>query len=171
MIALLYLIFIAGLVCLTYLQTSRSIYVRSSGLFLMLGAALFYGLQLPEPPIVLWVILSACTAPGFLSDFYTATLRTWYFRVSDEVFWGMIIGGMIGVFFLPMAPSLLFFLLGSWIGAMIGYIRSGRTFSIPLIFKACTSAFTGTFGMALKLLMGMEMTYWFIYFTRFSTPT
>lgn len=170
MLALLYLIFIAGLVCLTYLQTSRSIYVRCSGLFLMLGAAVFYGLQTPEPPITLWVILGLCTAAGFLSDFYTATLRTWHFRVSDEVFWGMIIGGMIGVFFLPMAPSLLFFILGSWIGAMIGYIRSGREFAIPLIIKACTSAFTGTFGMALKLLMGMEMTYWFIYFTRLSTP-
>lgn len=132
----------------------------------MLGAAIFYGLQLPEPPITLWVILGLCTLVGFLSDFYAATLKTWHFRVSNEVFWGMIIGGMVGVFFLPMAPSLLFFLIGSWIGAMIGYIRSGREFVIPLLIKACTSAFTGTFGMAFKLLMGMEMTYWFIYFTR-----
>ena len=73
MIALLYLIFIAGLVCLTYLQTSRSIYVRSSGLFLMLGAAIFYGIQLPEPPITLWVILSACTAAVQLLACHTAT--------------------------------------------------------------------------------------------------
>lgn len=165
MIALLYLIFLAALVCLTYLQTSRSIYMRCLGLFLMLGAALFYSLQQSTFPVTLMVILGLCALAGFLSDYYAATLRTWHFRVSNEVFWGMIIGGMIGVFFLPMAPSLLFFLLGSWIGAMISYIRSGREFSIPLIFKACTSAFTGSFGMALKLLMGMEMTYWFLYFT------
>ncbi len=165
MIALLYLFFIAGLVCLTYLQTSRSIYVRCSGLFLMLGVALFYGLRQPVFPVTLLIILFTCALAGFLSDFYAATLRTWHFRVSNEVFWGMIIGGMIGMFFLPMAPSLLFFLLGSWIGAMIGYLRSGRDFSIPLIIKACISAFTGSFGMGVKLLMGMEMTYWFLYFT------
>lgn len=165
MIALLYLFFIAGLVCLTYLQTSRSIYMRCLGLFLMLGVALFYSLQQPVFPVTMMVILCLCALAGFLSDFYAATLRTWHFRVSNEVFWGMIIGGMIGIFFLPMAPSLLFFLLGSWIGAMIGYIRSGRTFSIPLIVKACISAFTGSFGMGVKLLMGMEMTYWFLYFT------
>lgn len=166
MIALLYLIFIAGLVCLTYLQTSRSIYVRCSGLFLMLGTALFYALQRPQFPIALMVIAGLCTAIGFFSDFYAATLRTWSFRVTDQVFWGMVIGGMIGFFFSALAaPSLFFFLLGSWVGAMIGYMRSSRGFSFSAMLKSCVSVFTASFGMGLKLLMGMEMTYWFIFFT------
>ncbi len=165
MLPLFYLFCIAALVCLTYLQTSRSIYMRSLGLFLLLGIGLLYGAQRPEFPVALVAIMAVCVAVGFLSDLYSATLRTWYFRVSEQVIWGMIIGSMVGVFFLPMAPSLLIFFMGAWIGAMFGYFRSNRGFSFGQMLRTCTSSITGSFGMSLKLLMGMEMVYWFLFFS------
>jgi uncharacterized protein YqgC (DUF456 family) len=160
---ILYLILITALVCLTTFQTNRSIYVRSLGLFLILAAALIYEFQFSSPPnIILIVAMSVLLVCGFATDYYSASLRTWYFRVSDQSIWGLIIGGFVGILFSGLFPSLLPFILGSLIGAFVGEVREKGFRSVPRVTKVTLGTFAGVFGMSAKLLLGMEMVYWFL---------
>lgn len=160
---ILYLILVTALVCLTTFQTNRSIYVRSLGLFLILAVALIYEFQFSTVPKLLLIIaMSVLLVLGFATDYYSASLRTWYFRVSDQSIWGLIIGGFVGLLFSSLYPTLLPFLLGSLIGALVGEIRVKGFLSVPRLTKVTLGTFAGVFGMSAKLLLGMEMIYWFL---------
>lgn len=162
---LLLLCLLAALACLTTFQTNRSIYVRSLGLFLILGVTLVSELQTPGPmDLILVIAMSTVVVLGFASDYYAASLRTWYFRASDQAAWGLVIGSFIGLLMNRLFPSLLLFLLGSLIGAMIGEIRARGMRSATQLGKAVLGTFAGVYGMSLKLLLGMEMTYWYLFF-------
>lgn len=182
MLYLLYLIVITALVCLTLFQTNRSIYIRSAGLFLILAAELVLQFQLKaesvpraaleagasfstDPNLILIVLMAMMLVLGFASDYYSATLRTWYFRVSDEAIWGLMIGGFIAcpIMFI-LFPTILVFLVFCLLGAMIGELRSRGFRSLGQIVKATIGTFAGVFGMATKLLLGIEMAYWFVNF-------
>ncbi len=163
MILLFHLILLAALACLTVFQTNRSIYIRSLGLFLILASTLAFELQ-SDNVINLGLIIgmSVLLILGFASDYYAASLRTWYFRVDDQAIWGLIIGGFLGLFFSSSLSSLLPFIVGSLLGAMIGQIRAKGFRSFPQIGKATLGTFAGVFGMSVKLLLGIEMVYWFL---------
>lgn len=163
MILLFHLILLAALACLTVFQTNRSIYVRSMGLFLILATTLAFQLQ-SDTGINLGLIMGmgALLVLGFASDYYAASLRTWYFRVSDQAIWGLIIGGFLGLFFSSSFNTLSPFIVGSIVGAMIGEIRASGFRSFPQIGKATLGTFAGVFGMSVKLLLGIEMVYWFL---------
>lgn len=166
MLILLYLVLIAALVCLTLFQTNRSIFVRCLGLFLILAAELVYQFQTQpqQPNLLLIVMMVMMLGLGFASDYYSASLRTWYFRVSDQAIWGLVIGGMIGIIVSMIFPTLLPFLLGSLIGALIGEGRARGMRSFSQLSKATLGTFAGIFGMSVKLLLGIEMSYWFMMF-------
>ncbi|PKL80448.1 MAG: hypothetical protein CVV27_00325 [Candidatus Melainabacteria bacterium HGW-Melainabacteria-1] len=170
MIYLLYLILIASLVCLTLFQTSRSIYVRSLGLFMILGVALIHQFQHDLPNLGLIVVMGLMLVLGFASDYYAASLRTWNFRVSDQAIWGLVIGGFVGIFMMVLFPTMLPFLLGSLLGAMIGEGRARGFRSASQLTKATLGAFAGVFGMSTKLLLGIEMIYWFLNFSGPAQP-
>ena len=160
---LFHLILLAALACLTVFQTNRSIYIRSIGLFLVLATTLAYELQ-SDLAINMGLIIGmgVLLLLGFASDYYAASLRTWYFRVSDQAVWGLIIGGFLGLFLASSFSTLLPFILGSLVGAMIGEIRAKGFRSFPQIGKATLGTFAGVFGMSVKLLLGIEMVYWFL---------
>lgn len=168
---LLLLSLLAALACLTVLQTKRSIFLRSLGLFVILGAEvakqilIYNSLQ----PLVLggMVVMAGL---GFASDFYAASLRTWYHRVSEQAIWGVMIGGFIGALLIGLAPYALFrtifmFLLGSLLGGLIGELRARGFRSAPQLVKATLGSFAGVFGMSVKLLLGLEMVHWFLIFS------
>lgn len=167
---LLLLSLLAALACLTLFQTNRSIYVRSLGLFLILAAALVQEFQLKTAPnLILIALMGLMLVLGFASDYYAASLRTWYFRVSEQAIWGVWIGGIIGALLFGLIPSRMFqtvflFLFGSLIGALVGEVRTRGFRSFPQISKAVLGAFAGVFGMSVKLLLGIEMAYWFLIF-------
>lgn len=165
MLSLLYLILIAAVVCLIVFQTNRSIFVRSTGLFLILAAGFMIQFQFRETPRF-DVILALCLflVLGFATDYYAASLRTWYFQVSDQAVWGLMIGSFVGLFMHSLFPSLLPFLSGALLGALIGEVRARGFRSGPQLGKAVMGTFAGVFGMSAKLLLGMEMIYWLLIF-------
>lgn len=168
MTALLLLTLLVALVCLTLFQTNRSIYVRSLGLFMILAAELVQQFQSSqaEPNILAIVAIGAMLVLGFASDYYSASLRTWYFRISDQAVWGLVIGGFIGILLtgIVLIPTLMPFIVGSLLGALIGEGRARGMRSIVHLTKATLGTFAGVFGMSVKLLLGMEMAYWFLLF-------
>jgi len=162
---LLNLILISALACLLIFQTNRLIFVRSMGLFLILAVGFVFEAQFSETPnLGLITALSVLLVLGFATDYYAASLRTWYFQVSDQALWGVVIGGFLGLFLLSLFPSLLPFMLGSLLGALIGELRARGFRSVPQLSKAMLGAFAGVFGMSAKLLLGMEMIYWLLLF-------
>ncbi|MEZ0373652.1 MAG: DUF456 family protein [Candidatus Sericytochromatia bacterium] len=169
MIYLLCLILLAALACLILFQTNRSIYVRSLGLFLILAAELIKEFQIGNINPLLITAMGLMLVLGFASDYYSASLRTWYFRVSDQAVWGLVIGGFIGIVLSVVFPTLLPFLFGSLLGALIGEIRARGFRSAAQISKATLGTFAGVFGMSVKLLLGIEMVYWFVMFIPPST--
>jgi len=165
---LLLLSLLAALACLTVFQTNRSIFVRSLGLFVILAAELVQEFELSrQPNLGLAVFMLCLVGLGFASDFYSATLRTWYFRVSEQAIWGVLIGGFVGALLTGLMPFAIFqttfmFLFGSLIGGLIGELRARGFRSVPQLGKAVLGSFVGVFGMSVKLLLGIEMAYWFL---------
>lgn len=165
MIKLFYLLMMAAVVCLITFQTNRSIYVRSLGLFLLMALILSADIQTG----LNWLLVigsAVFLTLGFASDFYSASLRTWFFRVSDQAIWGLIIGGFVCGALINWIPSLLPFVIGSLLGALVGEIRSKGFRSFTQIGKAVLGTFGGVFGMSTKLLLGLEMINWFLIFHR-----
>lgn len=165
MLILLNLAVIAALACLVFFQTNRSILIRSAGLLVILAAELVFSFQASAMPNIGFLIAMTCLfALGLASDYYMATLRTWSFRTSEQTVWGLGIGGFIAcpiMFYL--FPSILIFLVFSVVGAIIGDIRANGYRSVNQLFKSTVGTFVGVFGLSTKLLMGIEMAYWFVF--------
>lgn len=157
---------LTALVCLTTFQTNRSIYIRSLGLFLIFAASLVFQFQLSKAlNLNLMIALSVLLVLGFASDYYSASLRTWFFRVSTKAVWGFVIGGFIGLL-LASAGTLIPFILFSLLGALIGEIRARGMPSFQHAIKVMLGSFAGVFGMSAKLLIGMEMVFWFLRYSQ-----
>lgn len=160
---LFWLLAIVAIFCLIFLQTNRSLYVRSSGLFLLMATAALSHFNSGHPIMPVVVLCAVLMLAGFASDFYSATLRTWYFRVSDTALWGSIIGGFIGGFFSWVTLNTFGgFILGCFIGAFFGEIKNKGFGGFGPLMRATIGAVTGLFGMSFKLLMGAEMAVWMI---------
>lgn len=109
------------------------------------------------------VLVMSLMLMAFASDFYSASLRTWYFRVSDSALWGTVIGGFLGGFFSWVTVyTLSGFIVGSFLGAFIGEVKTRGMGNLKQLLKSSTGAVTGFFGMAMKLLLGLEITFWII---------
>ncbi|PIQ25523.1 hypothetical protein COW36_20985 [bacterium (Candidatus Blackallbacteria) CG17_big_fil_post_rev_8_21_14_2_50_48_46] len=160
--ALLLLTLIAALFCLLLFQTSRSIFVRSAGLFIILACAFVWELQIRAiPHYGLLVLISILMALGFASDYYSASLRTWYFRVSEAALWGVVIGSFAGGFILWMLlGSIGGLITGSLLGAVIGEFKARGVLSFKQGLKTALGACAGVFGMSAKLMFGLEMVFW-----------
>lgn len=154
----------ASLFCLLFFQTNRSIFVRSAGLFLIMACGFVWEFQLAAAPnYLLLSVLGVLLALGFASDYYSASLRTWYFRVAEESLWGVVIGSFIGGFILWMfLGSIGGMIVGSFLGALIGEIKAKGFVSFRQVMKASLGACAGVFGMAAKLMFGLEMVYWIL---------
>lgn len=154
----------AALLCLVFFQTSRSIFIRSAGLFLILACGMLWEFQLkPEPNYLLLILLSVLLVLGFASDYYSASLRTWFFRVSEESLWGVVIGSFIGGFILWMfLGSIGGIIAGSLIGALVGEVKVRGMVSARQALKTALGACAGVFGMSAKLMFGLEMVYWIL---------
>lgn len=160
----LLLMLAAALFCLIFFQTNRSIFVRSAGLFLIMACGFVWELQLsPEPHYLLLILLAVLLAMGFASDYYSASLRTWYFRVAEESLWGVVIGSFVGGFILWMfLGSIGGMIVGSLLGALIGELKAKGFVSFRQVTKATLGACAGVFGMSAKLMFGLEMVYWIL---------
>ncbi|MBC7475859.1 MAG: DUF456 domain-containing protein [Candidatus Sericytochromatia bacterium] len=159
-----YTLLLSGLFCLIYLQNSRSIYTRLSGLIVIFLTAVAHyiitGFSNPAAPIVL-SLLSILLVLGFLSDFYSATLRTWFFGVSNESMRTTTYSLFISLFLLPFVISFLsiadLLLFGTVVGALIGEIRYSRQKSFSKISKSVLGTVVGLYGMATKIIFGIQM--------------
>ena len=146
--------FLIGIFAITFLQTHKNIIIRSLGLLIILGAGLWFdttGTIYNMPLIIISIIL---TILGILSDIYTAILRTWGFQASVNAYWGGIIGGFIGLLSgIILKSFFLSFMVGTILGIFIGEIMAKRSG----LFKKTIGAFTGLFGMGVKLLFGLTI--------------
>lgn len=162
---LLSIILLLSLGLLIFLQTNRSIYMRSMGLLLIFACSCLLYIGATPGRYFLLFYLCCLMVIGFCSDYFSPSLRTWYFRVSYQSQMGVVIGGFVGLLLLfPWLPygSLLGFFLFSIIGSLIGEIRANGFRTFKLISKATLGACAGIFGMSLKLLLGIEMICWIL---------
>lgn len=160
---LLLLLLLLAIGSLVYLQNNRLLVARSFGLLIILGVMLFvyFSGMTPLHPFQMGLVLFLA-ALGFASDYYSASLRTWYFRVSDTSLWGIVIGSFIGLMMWSFTSTLSGFLIGSLLGALIGEIKARGFRSFRQVLKATLGACAGLFGMSLKLILGLEMLYWLL---------
>ena len=158
----LYLLIIIGVFSLIFLQNSRSIYLRVLGLIIIfLTAVLHYvfnGFTSNAPYILTGIsLLGLC---GILSDIYSATLRTWYFSVANSSMIATTYGIMIAILVLPLlginiAHALI---IGTLLGSLVGEIKAyGRNKSPVRVMKSVLGTTVGLYGMAIKILIGIEM--------------
>lgn len=159
MTKLMLLILLVAMLSLIMLQTNRSIVMRSFGLFLIFACALLNYVGVASHYLPKLLYLGALLAIGFMSDYFAASLRTWYYRVSPEALWGIVIGGVIGFLVFQYVTNITGFLLFSILGALIGELRAKGYRSFRQLMKSTFGACAGLFGMSLKLLLGMEMIY------------
>jgi len=159
----LYLILFSSIFLLVFLQTSRSLFLRSLGLFtIVVGIVGYYiikGFSINSPYIIGFTLLLGIL--GFLSDLYSATLRTWFFGVSSGSLMYSLYGTMIAIFFIPLIFGLNLahaILIGTLIGSFVGEIRvnnSGK--SASRIMKSMLGTVVGLYGMATKVIFGIQM--------------
>ncbi len=159
---IIYLLFLGGLITIVFSQNSRSIFIRLSGLILVFVVAILSQVKfgVSENNIIELLLIIILGISGILSDYYSATLRTWFFRVSAKTLMFTQYGIMLGLLFLPSAfrmgltSSLL---LGTILGAFIGELSSQTVHnrSISRALKSTFGTVIGLYGMGTKVLLGL----------------
>ncbi|MFN8579217.1 MAG: DUF456 domain-containing protein [Candidatus Sericytochromatia bacterium] len=160
---LIYLLLLGGILSTIFLQNSRSIYIRCIGVFIILATIFINRLQDSSinNDIPTLLLSSIYCILAFLSDSSSASLRTWYFGVSNETMRITFYSILFCLLFLPLAfgftvvPSLL---LGTMIGTLIGEIMTNngkKNFS--RILKSIFGTLIGLYGMGIKVLLGLLM--------------
>lgn len=163
----IYLSLLLAMFALIFLQNSRSIYLRVIGLVIIfLAAVADYILKgfTSSAPVIL-TLMSLLAVFGILSDLYSATLRTWFFSVSNRSMIAATYGIMFGILVLPIigldiSHSLM---IGTIVGSLIGELRAYGSKSPVRIIKSILGTVVGLFGMATKILIGLEMINIFFY--------
>lgn len=166
---LIYLLLLSGIIATIFLQNSRSIFVRSSGVFIILITILANKLQDGNiigdvASISLAVVYSILAV---LSDSMSPSLRTWFFGVSSETMRITFYSILFCLLFLPIAfgitvvPALL---LGTMLGTLIGEIMTNKgKKSFSRIMKSIFGTIVGLYGMGIKVLLGLLMIDTFLY--------
>jgi len=163
MLLALYLVLFSSVFLIVFLQTSRSLLLRSLGLFTIAAATTCYysltGFTPNSPYIIAMTIVLGIL--GFLSDFYSATLRTWFFGVSSSSMMHALYGVMIAIFFIPFLFGLNLahaILIGTLLGSLVGEIRTRTQGKSPSrMMKSMLGTVIGLYGMATKILVGIQM--------------
>lgn len=160
----IYLLLLGGLISIIFLQNSRSIFVRSIGLLVIFLTIAFHKIQLGfnNEDILSWILIVLFSVSGFLADFYSATLRTWFYSVSSRTMRITYYGIMLGLLFLPrafgmgIASSLI---VGTMIGALIGELstQTVHTRSVSRATKSVFGVLIGLYGMGIKVLIGLML--------------
>jgi uncharacterized protein YqgC (DUF456 family) len=165
----IYLLFLVGLITIVFSQNSRSIFIRLSGLILVFVTAILgeFTLGINENNILELILMITFGVSGILSDYYSATLRTWFFSVSARTMMITQYGILLGLLFFPSAfgmgltSSLLF---GTMLGAFIGELSSQTIYnrSISRALKSMLGTVIGLYGMGTKVLLGLMIVNLFV---------
>ena len=112
-----------------------------------------------------------------MSDIYSATLRTWFFRVSYDsmriTLYGMFLGTLIGSILLSLMTNgnimnvVHGMVLGTMIGSIVGELRNSRKPSFSNITKTMLGTLVGIFGMTIKMIVGVQMIEIFVFLSDF----
>ncbi|MFN4151246.1 MAG: hypothetical protein ACK4IX_09905 [Candidatus Sericytochromatia bacterium] len=147
---------------LVFLQTSRSMLLRSLGIFVILITSVLYFVAKGSPSslYVMMVFIPILSSMAFLSDYAYPSLRTWYHMVSSKT----ITDGLYGSFIFLLISNVLrlsipeALLLGTGVGLVVGEVRHRKEKNIKFIGKSVSGGITGMFGMSTKVLLGFIMT-------------
>jgi hypothetical protein len=165
----LYSVLFASVFLLVFLQTSRSILVRSLGLILIITSITGYYIisGFTNVSLLVLLLITPLGVLGFFSDLYSATLRTWFFKVSSYSMMHAIYGSMLCIFFIPwliFLPAIFRFnlassiLVGTIVGSLVGELRSTpRAKSASRVMKSILGTVVGLYGLTTKILFGMIM--------------
>ncbi|GIW21580.1 MAG: hypothetical protein KatS3mg068_0587 [Candidatus Sericytochromatia bacterium] len=160
------ILILTSIILSVFLQTSRNIFLRNLGLILSsLVVFINYSNNLQEK---MFVILFSVTLTilGFLSDYYSATLRTWFFLVSNKTiiytsYITFIATFLISYIFNPgIANSIM---IGSLLGAILGeFISQGSNKSLKKLLKYSLGTLVGLYGLGIKVLFSIQIAEIFI---------
>jgi hypothetical protein len=166
---IIYLLLLGGIISTIFLQNSRSIFVRCSGVFLIFITIAIDKLKdgyLNDDISTLVLSLIYCTL-SVLSDYSSPSLRTWFFGVSSETMRITFYSILFCLLFLPLAfglnvvPSLL---IGTMLGTLIGELMTNKSKkSFSRILKSIFGTVVGLYGMGIKVLLGLLMIDTFLY--------
>lgn len=108
-------------------------------------------------PTLVWLLV--LTGLTILGEVHMATCRAWYYRVSRDGLYGAFIFGFVVMFFFNGPFG---FLIGTFLGAIVGELRTHR--SPKTLLKLGIGTTMGITGpICFKLLMGLAMIFAFLY--------
>jgi len=154
---------VASLIGLIFLQNASSLFVRNIWLVtIWLGIFLYYFEKgFTTNSLVVISFSSVFILFGFLSDYYTATLKSWFFmaRVNERT---ILYGMFVAILFLPVLIGINIvhgLIIGTFFGSIFADIKSYkiRHQSPDRILKNALGAICGYFGKATKVLLAMQV--------------
>lgn len=161
-ILLINFLFFISIIALVFLQTSRSILIRTMGLFIIDIAIILFSFtyKSKEEFIFISIVSSLLGVLAFLSDYYSASLRTWFFYVSRDsikiTYFGILFSLLCFCFFFPRAIALSL-LAGTLFGSVIGELKEKEKKDFNRVLKSVLATMVGLYGMATKVLLGFVM--------------
>jgi hypothetical protein len=161
------LIILAGIISTLFLQTSRNIFLRNFGLILSsLMVLVSYSNNLNQDSILIISFCVILSLLGFLSDYYSATLRTWFFLVSNKTiiytsYITFLSTFLISYIFNPgIANSIM---ISSLLGAIAGeFIAQGSKKNFRNLLKFSLGTLIGLYGLGIKVLFSIQIAEIFI---------
>jgi len=130
------------------------------GPVLIFVAGLVHTLLLPEQGMSWWglTILGLLVGVAYLVDFLSGALGSKWFGGSKWGIWGVLLGGLVGLFF--GLPGLI---LGPLIGGFVFEIMFARKKIMPATKSTIGTAVGTGVGMVAKVALGVAMIVWFFY--------
>lgn len=161
-ILLINFLFFISIIALVFLQTSRSILIRTAGLFIIDIAIILFSFvyKSMDEFIFISIVASLLGILAFLSDYYSASLRTWFFYVSRDsiriTYFGILFSLLCFGFFFPRAIALSL-LVGTLFGSVLGELKEKDKKDFTRMLKSVLGTMIGLYGMATKILFGFVM--------------
>ena len=130
------------------------------GPFIILVAAVAHKFLRPETGITWWCIvaLALLVVVSYIVDFFSGAVGTKWFGGSKWGIWGVLIGGVVGLFFAPIG-----LIVGPIIGGLVAELLIARKKMGPAVKATWGSVVGTTLGMAVRIGISIAMVVLFMF--------
>jgi len=160
---IVFVLLLTSLIALIFLQNASSLLLRNVWLLTIWAGIFLYYFEkgFTTASIIVFSFSSLLIVLGFLSDYYIATLKSWFFmaRVNSNT---IIYGMMLGILFIPVLTGVNLvhgLILGTFLGSIFADVKNIkiRNQTPSRILKNALGAICGYFGKGTKVLLVMQV--------------
>ncbi len=152
---------VAGAVSMIFLQSSREIFMRCLGLFVIFLSTLSNFVLSGQSNYIYLLVSFILLILGVLSDYYSPVIRNWYLFVPYSNFKPTIYCIFIALITFPIALGLdasHSLIIGTFLGSIIADLINPRVRKNPKeMVKAAVGSIGGFYGMATKFIIALQM--------------